>query len=359
MMRILVAILLAATALAGCSSAEPERELPPANFENLGLQATPTTGVIRGIAVDEAIRQLGGVDIGVTLLDGQIRNVTSAPDGAFGLDGLAPGTYFMVARKAGYLPVQASSEVVAGVAAPPLVKLLMTADPTTVPYVTVFVYEAFIGCSVTSPSVSVAVCDVGPLKAATNNEFLVNYEADKPPQWIQSEAVWESTQPLGSELSLSLTDFSQGPQITVNATAGPSPIHFTVNETTAQRFNYGVNNTMTIRLFSTAVTGTDVVPEEIVQGAYASNYGTVNGTGLPAFYQSNVVDRDPTGLVGNPFDNPNCLKYPALFNSCYRVGGAGVVVNQRVSVFTHIFYGYTPPPGWTFSATGQAPQPPA
>ncbi|MFA5944219.1 MAG: carboxypeptidase-like regulatory domain-containing protein [Candidatus Thermoplasmatota archaeon] len=363
-----VVLLSCATLLSGCSGDGDQGADPiaGADFEDLGLEATPTTGIIRGIVVDEAIRPLAGADVGTTLPDGGSRNTTSAADGAFGFDGLPGGTYFLTIRKPGYLAQQANTDVVVGVAEPAIVKVLLTSDPTSLPYVSVLQFDAFIGCSVTSPSVSVALCDVvEPVKEATNNRFLVNYEADKPPQWIQSEAIWESTQPLGNDLSLSFTDFSSGPQLVVNSTDGPSPIHITVNETTARHFNYGINNTLTLRLFSTTVEGTDVVPEEMAQDAYASSvYGPLNSTGAPSTYQG-VADQaneaDPTGLeiVGNPFGDPDCIKYPVLFNACYRFGGAGVVFEQRVTVYTHIFYGFTPPPGWTFSATGETPQPPA
>jgi hypothetical protein len=362
----IVAVLLVSSVLAGCAGkAKTPEQAPAANFDNLGLEATATTGIIRGVALDEAIRPLAGVNLGIALPDGTLRNTTSVADGAWGFAKLPPGTYFVKAHKAGFIATQVSTDVVAGVAEPPVVKILLKADPSTQPYVSVYEFDAFIGCSLTSPSVSFAACDVGPVKGATNNKFLDAYTADKPPAWLQSEAVWESTQALGSSLSLSYTDFSFGPQTVVNQTDGPSPIFITVNETTARHYNYGINNSITLRLFSTTTPGTDVVPEEQVHQAYAQDvYGPLNSTGAPKTYQDQVADpankNDPTGLeiVGNPFNDPNCIKYPVLFNSCYRFGGAGAMVNQRVNVYTHIFYGYAPPAGWRFTATGEAPPPP-
>jgi hypothetical protein len=350
-------LALASFALAGCSGGDKDTELPPANFEELGLEATATTGILRGIVVDDAIRPVAGADIGYRGPEGATKNTTSAADGAFGFDGLPPGTYFLEVRKAGFVAAQASAEVLAGVGEPPIVKVLLAADPSSVPYVSALVYDAFVACSFTFPVVSFAAC--GLVAEETNNAFLVDYEADKPPQWIQVEALWESTQALGNELGLSITDFHKGPQIGVNSSSGPSPIHVTVNETTALAFEYGFNNTITIRLFSTELTGTDVVPEEQAHAVWASGgYAAVNSTGAPAAYQSTVVDNDPTGYAVNPFSDPECVKYAVLFDSCQRAGGAGMALQQKVTVFTHIFYGYTPPSDWRFSTAGEAPAPP-
>lgn len=359
-LRAAVAFLaLASLALAGCSGGGNGGDEPPAaNFEELGLEATATTGILRGIVVDEAIRPVAGADIGARGPDGPVANTTSAADGAFGFDGLAPGTYFLEVHKPGFVAAQASSEVVAGLGDPPIVKVLLVADPSSVPYVSALVYDAFVACSFTFPVVSFAAC--GLVAEETNNAFLVDYEADKPPQWIQVEALWESTQALGNELGLSITDFHKGPQIGVNGTSGPSPIYITVNETTAMQFEYGFNNTITIRLFSTELTGTDAVPEEQAHAVWSSTlYGPVNSTGAAGVYQSTVVDNDPTGYAVNPIDDPDCIKYAALFNSCQRAGGAGMALQQKVTVFTHIFYGYTPPADWRFSTAGEAPTPPA
>lgn len=349
----LMALALVAVALAGCSSSgkEPD-QLPPADFDDLGLEATATTGIIRGIVVDDAIRPVAGADVGIVLQDGTARNTTSAADGAFGFDKLPPGTYFLTTHKAGFLSAQANADVVVGVAEPPIVKILLVADPSLVPYVTSLVYDAFIACSFTLVLVSFAACGLAPEE--TNNAFLVSYDADKPVDWIQVEAIWESTQPLGSDLSLGITDFSGGAQVGVNGTVGPSPIHVTVNATKALQHNFGINNSIVIRLFSTAVQGTDLVPQEVVHDAWAANgYPVYNSTGL-----------DPTvdgafGTVGlmNPLGE-SCIRWVTLFAACMGAGGFGAVIEQKVTVYTHLFYGFTPPVDWRFSAA-DVPQPPA
>lgn len=354
-----VAALLLATLLSGCAGGDDGAEDPAvagADFDDLGLEATATTGVIRGIVVDEAIRPLGGAQVATTLPDGAgARNTTSAADGAFGFDGLPPGTYFLTISKPGFLTQQANADVVVGVSDPPITKVLLTADPTTIPYTAAFQFDAFLACSFTLVLVSFAAC--GLAAEQTDNRFLVEYEADKLPQWIQAEAVWASTQPLGSSLSMSITDFSSGAQIGVNGTSGESPIYVTVNETTALRFNYtgpGANP-VNLRLFSTSADGTDLVPQEVVHEAWAANgYPVYNSTGLDP-----TVDGafDSVGLI-NPLAE-DCIRWVTLFNACMGAGGIGVVLEQRVTIYTHLFYGHQPPSDWRFSAAGAPPDPPA
>jgi hypothetical protein len=358
-MRALVAGLLAATMLAGCAGgAGDEAPVEAVDFDALDLEATATTGIIRGIVVDEAIRPLAGADIGTTLPDGAVRNATSAADGAFGFDGLPPGTYFLTVRKAGFLVQQANADVVAGVAEPPLVKVLLTADPSSLPYISIYQYDAFIACSFTLVTVSFAAC--GLAAEQTNNAFLVNYRPDKAPTFIQIEAIWTSTQVLGGELGLSVTALGP-PQVTVNSTDGTSPIHITINETQALQHNFtGPDDAdITIRLFSSQLSGTDVVPEEQVHAAWAAGgYDAFNATGLNPVVDE-VTGSDPTGLAQNPFSDPDCVRYPVLFASCWGAGGIGMALQQRVTVYTHIFYGTLPPTGWTFAADGAPPDPPA
>lgn len=349
-------ILLSGCTGGGAGGADDDIER---SLDELDLDATETTGIIRGVVVDAAIVPLAGVTINVRSVDANLTTETKE-DGLFGFDGLKPGEYFVSATKAGYGAVQTSASVVAGVDDPPIVKIRLEADPSLQPYFEERVYEAFIGCSVTSPTVSVALCDVlGPVKEATNNEFLVTYEVTGKPWWIQSEAIWDSSQPTGDDLSLSLTDFSSGPQRTVADARGKSPIYFGVNRTVAEQYGYEPgNNTLTIRLFSTTTQGTDNVDEETFQGPYRDSvYPALNGTGAPQAYEDNVVGNDPTGLLNNPFSNPECLEDAVLFNTCFDLGGIGLVVNQRVTVFTHVFYGYTPPEGWRFSEDQEVPRP--
>ena len=358
---VLLAAVLSATILAGCTGGGGGAQDPAAagvDFEDLELEATATTGVIRGIVVDEAIRPVAGAQVATTVPDGGVRNTTSADDGAFGFDGLPPGTYFLSVSKPGFLTQQANAEVVVGVSEPPITKILLTADPSSLPYTSIYQFDAFIACSFTLVTVSFAAC--GLAAEQTNNAFLVNYRPDKPPQHIQIEAIWQSTQVLGGELGLSVTALGP-PQVGVNGTSGPSPIFITINETQALQHNFTGPDAadVTIRLFSSALSGTDAVPEEQVHSLWASTlYEPFNSTGANPIVDQ-AADQDPTGLAQNPFSDPDCIRYPVLFASCWGAGGVGMALEQRVTVYTHIFYGHMPPADWRFSADGAPPEPPA
>src|SRR3954471_7065827 len=103
---IVVAILLSGTLLAGCTGGAKGKANSgaTADFTDLGLEATASTGIIRGIVVDDAIRPLANATVGLQLADGKTQNTTSAKDGVFGFDGLAPATYFLHITKLGYRP---------------------------------------------------------------------------------------------------------------------------------------------------------------------------------------------------------------------------------------------------------------
>ena len=52
-----------------------------------------------------------------------------------------------------------------------------------------------------------------------------------------------------------------------------------------------------------------------------------------------------------------------MFANCFEcvpgtVLGLGVVLEQKFEVYNHLFYGYSPPEGWTFLADGAPPAPP-
>ena len=355
--RALFAVALAATVLAGCTGGSGAKAKQPAgpDYSILGLQATETTGIIRGLVVDDAIRPLGNATVSTTLPDGSNRTTTSAADGAFGFQGLAPGPYFLKVSKPGYLGAQASADVVAGVSAPAIVKILLKADPAALPYFQQFQFDAFVACSFTAITVSFAACGLAPDQ--TNNAFLVNYRPDKPPSLFQTEAIWTSTQVLGQDLGLSITALGP-PQEGVNATDGPSPIYITVNATQALKYNYTGPDAadITIRLFSTELPGTDVIPEEQAHALWKSEgYGLYNSTPLPGPVHD-AFNSVPLGQ--DPFSSPDCIKYPILFDACWSFGGVGMQLEQKVTVYSHIFYGYLPTPGWRFSSGEPVPPPP-
>jgi hypothetical protein len=317
--RALIALALVATALAGCSSA-PEAEPEPAvDFDDLDLDATATTGVIRGIVVDDAIRPIANASIVARGGDREL-TASSNADGAFGFDGLAPGSYFLSASRLGYNSTQTSAEVVAGVAEPPIVKLQMVRNVADLPFSVLHKWEGFLECGLSV----IALCGAGtgvPLVGnVTNDRFNTVVAVDGVPLLIQSEALWETTTAASNELWLwhsSATKETGEYDGTRNAYAwrqGPSPLIMTSNATEIEESEFGTENDVYLRMFT----------------------GSISGTRNPT---------DPEGCYpGGPGPDVYC-------------GGVGYSIQQTFTVYTTTFFGYLPPEGWTFNEMGAAPPP--
>ncbi|MGB0652962.1 MAG: carboxypeptidase-like regulatory domain-containing protein [Thermoplasmatota archaeon] len=328
---LLLSTLLAAALLAGCTdSGDGGNELGDEQTEQalteVAVEATDDTGVIRGVVVDSAIRPVAGVTIEVPLPgEGEPLTTTSNDLGAFGLEGLEPGSYFVKASKAGYTETQQSVQVVAGVSTPPPVKILLEVNPSTAPYVQEFAMKGFIECSVATPVVLFAACGLLDATGLSNNHFLEEYTLDAPPAHLQSEAVWQSTQALGNELQISYTclDCGEGgTQVRYGVAAGTSPLIMVGNVTLAEELGIGNGQPVTFRVFGTDMEETDVIDDDQIHGAYNTTTGE------------------------------ECLRYPVLFSSCMGFGGVGAVIQQEFEAFTHAFYHYTPPEGWQFTVDG-------
>lgn len=350
---VLVLLLVVAGSLAGCSGKKntpTDSGLPDPSVD---VRATSTTGVIKGVVVDAAVHPVANVLLSVNVQGKPPMKTNSSRDGGFGFSGLAPGTYFVAAKKAGYAPMQVSVEVQAGIDNPKTVKIQLVPDPASAPYFAVYKFDGYIECSVTLVALRYAACST--VDNTTKDNFLVSYTLDQPPQWIQSEMVWVATQAGGEQMQISITDFSTPTQERVNASEGPSPQVITVNETTAAARHFGVNNTVVIRVFNSENPNTDTHSFSTVQQQYA-------GTVYPAYnsttpqqgkdeYNSTMGTACRPDCAG-PLDRPDCIPYPTLFNACLNAGGVGATVEQPFTIYTHVFYHYQPPHGWQFSKDG-------
>lgn len=216
--------LLLALALAGCAEggATPDQDALVDESEFEGVQATATTGVIRGVVVDEAVRPIAGAAI--TLAGNDPREATSSDAGAFAFADLEPGTYFLTTTKVGYNSVQTSVDVVAGVQEPPITKVLLVADPTSTPFVTSATLDGFIECSVRAFVYGIALCE-----GIGNDNVVHDLNLDGVPTFAQGELVWDSTQALGDELSFNWR--KTGTNSDYIDTEGPSPLLLQANAT--------------------------------------------------------------------------------------------------------------------------------
>ncbi|HLF16931.1 MAG TPA: carboxypeptidase-like regulatory domain-containing protein [Candidatus Thermoplasmatota archaeon] len=330
-----LAALLAATALAGCSGGSGGSEsTTEANFEDLGLEATETTGIIRGIVVTPAIQPIAGATVTVTGGTTVVPPATTGADGAFGFDGLEPGTYFVEAVKVGFNRIQRDVEVVAGVAEPSAVRIVLEPDANYRPYVTPHVYEGFIECTSSilvlcgAPTLLGGfVCDgtqgapTGPvcIGNVTNDRYTPTVYFDPNATMIQSEMVWETNQPLGEEMYFEMEALDEGcrpfedplESRVINSTRGPSPIVTQANATTLGYWGVGGDTC----------------------GIYYSTF---------------------SGYVGGGTDPPALPEPVGDFGPI----GAGATVEQDFTWFIHEFHGYLPPEGWQFSIDGAPPEPP-
>ena len=142
------AALFLSLVLAGCSDdGTPKADtVEDAGFEDLDVKATATTGVIRGVVVDERIVPIPDAEVGVSGVD---VNVTVASDeqGRFAFADLQPGTYFLRVSSLQHNSIQTSVEVVAGVDEPPVTKIQLTRRFAQDPYVEAYKHDGFIQCN--------------------------------------------------------------------------------------------------------------------------------------------------------------------------------------------------------------------
>lgn len=282
-------MLVAATALAGC--AEDSGPAPvdddEQKFEDLDLR--DGYGAIRGIVLDPAIVPIAGAAI---LLQGTQEVATSSEDGTFVFVDLEPGTYFMQISKLGYEPAQSSVTVEEGVERPDIVKVQLIPDPSTKPHVQYYSFEGLLQCSVNAVVGFNACGLVGDLSDQDFGESQVRYTIDGQPVYMQTEMVWDSTQPLGGGLSLlySYGDCGGGFYCDYQVEGG-SPLILGANMTKSQEILEGEEGELYIRVFGTESSN--------AQGS-----------------------------------------------------GAGATIEQRFTHYTSIFYGFEPQDGWSFIEDG-------
>ncbi|MEA3203684.1 MAG: Carboxypeptidase regulatory-like domain [Thermoplasmata archaeon] len=307
----LLAFTLCGVTLAGCASkATPDSQTT--TVPGVDVNATPTTGVIRGIVVDTAVRPLAGVHLSLKAGD-KTMATDSLANGGFGFQNLAPGTYFITAQKAGFNEVRVSADVKANDNAPAITKVAMEANPSTKPFVESYVFKGFMDCSTTAGapgvgSLGVALCSIpngascglDPVPCSPNvttDNTQVHYQVQRVPTWVQSELVWQSTQALGSDLSVmySWTCDTNGGFLCDHSVDGPSPLLLTAGAKDIQKIGIGNSTDIYVRVFNTAT---------------SASMGTV-----------------------------------------------GATVEQDFLVYTHVFYGFVPPEGYRFSKDGEPTMP--
>ena len=185
--------------LAGCTSGGGDDPLAGAGDDAPQVDATDTTGGIRGVVVDERIVPVQGASI--TINPGN-KSISTDQNGLFAVSGLEPGEYFVKATHPLYNEVQQAATVVAGDAEPKPLKLQLTRVILANPYKETFVFDGFIACSQDfSGSLfseecgeGVGVPGVGRVGGQSNNNVQYDfYPSVDNPKSILVELAWEPT----------------------------------------------------------------------------------------------------------------------------------------------------------------------
>lgn len=220
--RALILLML----LAGCASPEPAASPGAALDEAAGqvsVQATATTGVIRGIVVDEAVRPLAGAT--VYLQDGP--NATTNDAGTFGFDGLKPGAYFLTIDRAGYTQAKQSAQVLAGEAQPAVLRIQLKSIPAAAPYVEAYQTRLIVGfhaCTDATGCLSIGGFVDNPAGIYGNGARYTLVLLNPNATVVQTEVRWEPTTPAaetGSVTCVASTTYDRADQ---QQRTGPSAV---------------------------------------------------------------------------------------------------------------------------------------
>jgi hypothetical protein len=314
-MRTVALLSILALLVAGCAETPPPGI--PSDFSGLDLAPTATTGIIRGVVVDEAVRPVANATIRLTPGDAR---TTSTADGLFGFANLAPGTYFLAVTRPGYNPVQASTDVVAGVAEPPIVKVLLTANATLAPYVDALRFQGFL-----SFGAAVGITSVGTTINPTLSEVLQDTSIwtvtfDTVPQWAQGELLWEHNQAGGGMLIW---------EMVVGGTND-----FKGYRETAESPALAYWNTSVLEAEAENVTSAGIAYRFFGGAHPLLAPSSAGGTTIPPEEQCPTV---PTVVLGN--------RNPCRF-------GYGLTVQQSADAYVHHFYNFAPPLDWRFTVDG-------
>ncbi len=308
---ILLALCMLLVGLAGCAESAPAPEEDD-TFDGLVDEDNQRDdlGVIRGVVVDNAIVPIA--DALVTLLGDKEQTATTTQNGAFAFQNLEPGFTEIVVDKKGYAAARLQVNVVAGEKQPAVVQVQLTPDPSELPFIQPLVFNGYLDCSFSSPAYRIAACGVANPGGLMRDNFMTTYEGLGPaPDFIQSEMVWESTQPAGDAMMFTLeADVSDGGEIGDDA-QGVSPLVIKADALQINESRYAGS---------------------LIQRVFNFEYP---GTAPPV----------PVCGIPNPIHGGTmCAK------------GVGATIQQPFTIYTHVFFRTAPSDSWQFSNDGAPDQ---
>ncbi len=311
-----IALLFVTAALAGCAGAETHAQ----PNDSLGLEATSETGLIRGVVVDDAIVPIEGAV--VSLMNQDLSTVTNEV-GLFGFDGLPEGNYFLIVNADGFTEVQQSAIVVAGDDDPPIQKVTLPRIPQDQrPYVIPSQYTAYVNCAALIGT-DLRRCDPQNLLFGTDDSEPFFDAPALLPDFLQIETNWDANQQGGDRITLTVyacdlegacDGGSSSPQRMCQVW-GPS--------------------------------------HQMCKISQHSGWGNPDGTGGGNGLKSaafGVGDR-PGFKTWIAADCAEALCVPGT------AIGVGLLVQQEVEVFNHVFYNFLPSEDWVFLEDGAPPIP--
>lgn len=235
---VLVLLVGAVVGVAGCADSGGEKgtDTQTVGSNAPKVEATSTTGGIRGVVVDDRITPVKDAVIEVS---GVNKTVKSDAEGLFAVSGLEEGTYFLKVTHGLYAPAQQSVEVVAGEDEPPLTKVQLIRTVFADPYSETLKYEGFIVCSA---NVVIALSEecgegagvpgVGRVGGQGNNNVQYDFTLGAGVATMVVEQVWEATSETGRAFYSPIsTNWSCDPVCDGNTFAcleGESPLYVAV-----------------------------------------------------------------------------------------------------------------------------------
>lgn len=223
--------------LAGCTAPQTPDEDPEDPdgllFDANGPRATSTTGIIRGVVVDERIVPIAGAEVHA---GGNGVNVSATADdeGRFAFGALLPGTYFVQASSLLHEQAQTSVTVVAGDDEPPVTSLQLTRRFAQDPYVETWSFDGFIQCGYDLTFMSSLCLNdythfVGPYTCPQCETILdrrsTNFEVGAGWQTLIYEMVWEPTaQGTSPEMRLVVSHFPRPASHWYCSSSGTDPV---------------------------------------------------------------------------------------------------------------------------------------